>query len=120
MVRAVRAPPRLVYDGGCGFCQWCAEYADARGVFELVEFDELTPDQRARLPADYANCVHLLTDDAVFSCGAAVEEVLARLGSPERTAVRLFRLLPDREPLRESLYRTVADHRALFGRFRSR
>jgi predicted DCC family thiol-disulfide oxidoreductase YuxK len=117
---AVRAPPRLVYDDGCGFCRWCAEYADTRGVFELVEFSDLTPDQRARLPDEYESCVHLLTDDRVFSCGAAVEEVLARLGPPERTAVRLFRLLPDHDRLREPLYRAVADRRALFGRVRSR
>lgn len=117
---AVRAPPRLVYDDGCGFCRWCAEYADSRGVFELVEFSELTPDQRARLPNDYGACVHLLTDDAVFSCGAAVEETLARLGSTERTVVRLFRLLPDHERRRERLYRAVAGHRASFGRFLSR
>lgn len=119
-MRAVRAPPRLVYDGDCGFCTWCAEYADARGVFEPVEFAELTPDQRARLPPDYEDCVHLLTDDEVFSCGTAVEEVLARLGPPERTAVRLFRLLPGHGALRDSLYRAVADRRGLFGRVLSR
>ncbi|MFC7008947.1 DCC1-like thiol-disulfide oxidoreductase family protein [Halalkalicoccus salilacus] len=117
---AVRAPPRLVYDDGCGFCTWCAEYADSRGVLELVEFSELTPDQRARLPNDYAECVHLLTDDAVFSCGAAVEETLARLGSTERAAVRLFRLVPEHERLRERLYHAVAGRRASLGRFLSR
>jgi predicted DCC family thiol-disulfide oxidoreductase YuxK len=109
-----------VYDGDCGFCTWCAEYAAGRGVFELVEFSELTPDQRARLPPDYENCVHLLTDDGVFSCGMAVEEVFARLGSVERTAVRLFRSMPGHETLRESLYHGVADHRGLFGRLLSR
>lgn len=117
MVVAVRAPPRLVYDDDCGFCTWCAEYADSRGVFELVGFSDLTPDQRARLPDDYERCSHLLTDDAAFSCGHAIEEIGARLGARERTAVRLFRLLPGHERLREPLYRAAADRRALWGRF---
>lgn len=114
---SIRAPPRLVYDDDCGFCRWCAEYADAKGAFELVGFSELTPDQRARLPDGYTDCVHLLTDDAVFSCGEAVEETLARMGSAERTAVRLFRLLPGHERLYEPLYRAISARRGLFGRF---
>lgn len=114
---AVRAPPRLVYDDDCSFCTWCAEYADARGAFELVGFSEMTPDQRARLPRGYESCVHLLTDDSVYSCGRAVEEVCARLGPRERTAVKLFRLVPNHERTREPLYRAAADRRDLWGRF---
>ncbi|ADJ13634.1 thiol-disulfide oxidoreductase DCC family protein [Halalkalicoccus jeotgali] len=117
MVVAVRAPPRLVYDDDCGFCTWCAQYADSRGVFELVGFSELSPDQRARLPEDYESCVHLLTDDAVHSCGRAVEEIGARLGPPERTLVKLFRMLPGYERIREPAYRAAADRRVLWGRF---
>ncbi|WP_066379823.1 DCC1-like thiol-disulfide oxidoreductase family protein [Halalkalicoccus paucihalophilus] len=117
MVVAVRAPPRLVYDDDCGFCTWCAEYADSRGVFELVGFSELSPDQRARLPPGYENCVHLLTDDAVFSCGQAVEEIGARLGPRERTAIKFFRMIPGHERLREPFYRSLADRRVLWGRF---
>jgi predicted DCC family thiol-disulfide oxidoreductase YuxK len=120
VVVAVRAPPRLVYDDDCGFCTWCAEYADERGVFELVGFGELSPDQRARLPQEYENCVHLLTDDAAFSCGRAVEEIGARLGPKERTAVKFFRLAPGHERTREPLYRTVANRRGLWGRFARR
>ncbi|MFC6905488.1 thiol-disulfide oxidoreductase DCC family protein [Halalkalicoccus tibetensis] len=114
---AVRAPPRLVYDDDCGFCTWCAEYADSRGVFEPVGFSELSPDQRARLPNDYESCVHLLTDDAVYSCGHALEEILARMGAPERTVVKLLRLLPGHERTREPLYRVIAANRSLWGRF---
>ncbi|KYH26912.1 hypothetical protein HAPAU_08000 [Halalkalicoccus paucihalophilus] len=117
VVVAVRAPPRLVYDDDCGFCTWCAEYADSRGVFELVGFSELSPDQRARLPPGYENCVHLLTDDAVFSCGQAVEEIGARLGPRERTAIKFFRMIPGHERLREPFYRSLADRRVLWGRF---
>ncbi len=109
-------PPRLIYDDDCGFCTWSAEYAVARGEFELVGFSELTPDQHARLPTDYEECAHLLTDDAVYSCGEAIEETLSRLESPSRYAVAVFRRLPGHERVREPLYRQVADHRALFGR----
>ncbi|WP_227353285.1 thiol-disulfide oxidoreductase DCC family protein [Haladaptatus salinisoli] len=117
-----RHPPRLVYDDDCGFCTWSAEYADARGDFELVGFSELTPDQRARLPADYERCAHLLTDDRVYSCGEATEEVLARLDSPERAVVALFRLLPGpaRARIREPAYRWAADRRAWWGKLRKR
>ncbi|WP_122088797.1 thiol-disulfide oxidoreductase DCC family protein [Halalkalicoccus subterraneus] len=117
MVAVIRAPPRLVYDDDCGFCTWCVEYADSRGAFEPVGFSELTPDQRARLPDDYESCVHLLTDDAVYSCGRAVEEIGARLGPAERTTVKLFRMVPGYDRSREWLYEVIADQRALWGRF---
>ncbi|MCU4742274.1 thiol-disulfide oxidoreductase DCC family protein [Natronoglomus mannanivorans] len=109
-------PPRLVYDDDCGFCTWCGEYAADRGEFDLVGFSELTPDQRARLPDDYEECAHLLTQDAVYSCGAAIEETLARIDSPVTWPVEGFRLVPHRDGIREPLYRLVADNRDLFGK----
>ncbi len=113
-------PPRLVYDDDCGFCGWCADYAAARGTFELVGFSELTPDQLARLPSDYEECVHLLTDREVYSCGAAVEEIGRRLEGTERYGALAFRALPGSERLREPLYRFVAARRAVLGRVRRR
>ncbi|WP_254766360.1 thiol-disulfide oxidoreductase DCC family protein [Salinilacihabitans rarus] len=113
-------PPRLVYDDDCGFCTWCAEFAARRGSFELVGFADLTPDQRARLPDDYEECAHLLTDDAVYSCGEAIEEATARLETPSRYPARAFRRLPGSDRVREPLYRAAADRRALFGRLVSR
>ena len=117
-----RAPPRLVYDDDCGFCTWCADYADRHGEFEVVGFSELTPDQRARLPADYETCAHLLTDDAVYSCGAATEEIMARLDGVPRAVARAFRLLPEggRTRIREPFYRWAADRRDWWGKFLSR
>lgn len=109
-------PPRLVYDDDCGFCTWCVEYAAARGEFEPVGFSELTPDQRARLPEDYEDCSHLLTQDAVYSCGEGLEEAIARFETPERYLALAFRLLPRRDRLREGGYRAVAGNRDLFGR----
>ncbi len=109
-------PPRLVYDDDCGFCTWCAEYAAARGTFELVGFAELTPDQRARLPDEYEDCAHLLTQDAVYSCGEAIEIATAKLGLSHRFAVALFRAAPGSGQVREPLYRWVADRRSLWGK----
>ncbi|WP_435348410.1 thiol-disulfide oxidoreductase DCC family protein [Haloarchaeobius sp. HRN-SO-5] len=114
--------PTIVYDDDCGFCTWCAEYALARGAFDVVGFSDLTDEQRARLPPNYEECVHLLVGDRVYSCGAATEEVLARLDSPERFAVTAFRVLPEdvRRSVREPLYRWVAGHRDWWGRVRRR
>ena len=112
--------PRLVYDDDCGFCTWCAEFAAERGEFELVGFEELTPDQLARLPDDYEECAHLLTDDRVYSCGAAIEETMTRVETPSRHLAAAFQQLPGTESVRESLYREVADRRALFGKLASR
>ncbi len=82
------APPRLVYDDDCGFCTWVAEYADDHGEFELVGFSDLTPDQRARLPANFEECAHLLTHERVYSCGAAMEEVTRATRRPLPTRHR--------------------------------
>ncbi len=116
------SPPRLVYDDDCGFCTWAAEYADTHGKFELVGFSDLTPDQRARLPADFEECAHLLTDKRVYSCGAAMEETLARLDDPSRYAMAAFRQLPEsaRSRIREPAYRWGANNRAWWGKLRSR
>jgi len=115
-MRREQYPPRLVYDDECGFCTWAVEYALARGEFEPVGFSDLTPDQLARLPENYENCSHLLTDDAVYSCGAGAEEIVRRLESPTAMPARAFRRLPFRGVVRERLYHLIADNRALFGR----
>ncbi|GAB3032652.1 DUF393 domain-containing protein [Natronobiforma cellulositropha] len=109
-------PPRLVFDDDCGFCTWCAEFAAVRGQFDLVGFSDLSPDQLARLPDGYDDCAHLLTDDAVYSCGEAIEEALTRVDTPARLPAEAFRLLPARAGVRESLYRTLADNRDLLGK----
>lgn len=110
--------PQLVYDDDCGFCTWCAAWAVRHGEFDPVGFAELTAEQRARLPTDYEECAHLLTDDAVYSCGEATEEVLARIDEipipPE-----LFDFLggfADYERRREDAYRWVANRRDQWGK----
>lgn len=113
------AKPRLVYDDDCGFCKYCVRWLLRFGEFKPVGFAELTPDQRARLPDEYENCMHLLTDDAVYSCGEGAEQSFARSGRAGSAVVALASLLPYWPRIRERGYRFVADRRAIWGRIRS-
>ena len=113
------ATPRLVYDDDCGFCKYCVQWVLRFGEFDPVGFAELTPDQKARLPTEYEHCMHLLTDDAVYSCGEAAERCLIRCGRIARAGVHLARRVPYWDRLREWGYRFVADRRAIWGRYRS-
>jgi predicted DCC family thiol-disulfide oxidoreductase YuxK len=109
-------PPRLVFDDECGFCTWCARFAARHGDVELVGFHELSPDQLARLPDDYERSAHLLTDDAVYSAGEAIERTLV-YDFPELEPVfDALRAVPGYAALRERLYRWGADNRVLLGR----
>jgi len=110
------APPRLVYDDDCGFCTRSARWVARRADVDLVGFSDLTPDQRARLPDDWRECAHLLTDDAVYSCGEAMEQAFALTGAAPRKLVRVARRIPGHETVRDHGYRIVADHRGVFGR----
>ena len=109
------APPRLVYDDDCDFCTWSANFVARHGEFELVGFGELPPEQRARLPADYERCAHLVTDRRVYSCGEAMEEAFRRTDLTSAQAVSLLRRLPGHARRREKGYRWVANNRDVFG-----
>lgn len=113
------AVPRLVYDDNCGFCMYMVRWLLRFGEFDPVGFGELTPDQKARLPEEYEGCMHLLTDDAVYSCGHALEQCVRRCGVVGRYLVATASLLPYWEWIRERGYRFVADRRAIWGRYRS-
>ena len=108
--------PRLVYDDDCGFCTWCADWAVRNGSFEPVGFAELTPDEQRRLPDDYEECVHLIADDRVYSCGRATEEVLVRTGKLPAEPFNFLSGFADYERFREDAYRFVADHRDQLGK----
>ena len=112
--------PTLVYDDDCGFCTWCAAVAGRSGEFDLVGFAEVGPALRERLPADYEDCVHLLTDDAVYSCGEATERALARMNGGADALASFLALFPGYPTLRERGYRWAADRRDWWGRLASR
>lgn len=108
--------PRLVYDDDCGFCTWCADWAVRNGEFEPVGFAELTPDEQRRLPDDYEECVHLIVDDRVYSCGEATEEVLLRTGKLPAEPFGFLNGFADYERFRADAYRFVADRRDQLGK----
>jgi predicted DCC family thiol-disulfide oxidoreductase YuxK len=112
----------LVYDDDCGFCTWWADYFDERTALRIVGFSDLTDELRARLPDDYEDCSHLVTDDAVYSCGASIEEALTRtdVGGPVDDVVEFLRQFEDYERFRERGYRWVADNRDRWGRYLSK
>ena len=112
----------LVYDDDCGFCKWWVDYFARRADIETVGFSELTDDQRGRLPENYEECAHFLTDEEVYSCGAAIEEAAAVADVPpgSRDLVGFFRQFEDYERLRENVYAAVAERRGTLGQFISK
>lgn len=115
--------PTLVFDDDCGFCTWWAEFFDDRTDVRIVGFTDLTPELRERLPDDYEDCSHLVTDEGVYSCGQSLEEGLARMGDEygvTRDAIDFFRNFEDYERLRERGYRQVANNRGFWGQFLSK
>jgi predicted DCC family thiol-disulfide oxidoreductase YuxK len=105
----------LVYDDDCGFCSWCATVVARRSEMGIVGFSELTDEERARLPGDYEECVHVLTEEAVYSCGEAVEFAMERSGLLPAEARTFLRQFADYGRLRERLYREAADRRDTWG-----
>ena len=113
-------PATFVYDDDCGFCTWWAAFFERRSDLPIVGFSETTDAQRERLPDDWEECAHLLTDERVYSCGEAIEAALERTGllpSAGRTFLNQF---ADYGRLRERLYREAADRRELWGKFVSK
>ena len=108
--------PTLVYDDDCGFCTWAAEWVAERASINVVGFSDLTGDQIDRLPEGWRECAHLLTDDAVYSCGAAMEEAFLLTDDDGTRFVRAAREVPGYERVRDRAYRFVADHRHWLGR----
>lgn len=119
-MNAIDGRDTFVYDDDCGFCTWWAKFAVKQTDMRVLGFSDLSGDERERLPDDWEDCAHLLTDDRVFSCGAAIEELLVRTdvalpGSGE--LVGFLRQFRDYERLRERLYREAADRRDVWGIF---
>ncbi len=114
--------PTLVFDDDCGFCTWWAEYFAERSDVRVLGYTELTPELRDRLPEDYESCSHFLTGEAVYSCGASIEEAArhVRTDAPAGELVTFLRNFEDYERLREGGYRVVAENRDLFGQLLSK
>lgn len=112
----------LVYDDDCGFCTWWAEFFAPRSDIRIVGFTEVDDDLRDRLPAGYEECSHLVTDDAVYSCGSSLEEAFLRAdrGRAIRPVIEFLRNFGDYERVRERCYRWIADRRDLWGRVLSK
>lgn len=111
------ARPLLVYDDDCGFCRFCVSHALELGEFEAVGFSAMDDGVRARLPDDYEECMHLVTDTRVYSCGEAVEQVAKRTGATGWWLTVAAKGLPKYPEARENLYRWAADRRGLWGSF---
>lgn len=112
--------PRFIYDDECGFCTWCAAVAARHADVEPVGFSELTAEQKARLPEHWRACMHLMTDDDVFSCGKAAEQTTGRMGWLPRKLIRLVSRLPGYRTMREKIYHWAARHRDWWGAIVSR
>ena len=108
--------PRLVYDDDCGFCTRAAKAVERNDGIEIVPFSAVSGDLVERLPPDWRNCAHLVTDDRVYSCGAAMEEAAVRAGLVPAGLVLTLRRLPGHDRVLESGYSVVARNRPFFGR----
>ena len=108
----------FVYDDDCGFCTWCAQQLLDHSDLDVVGFSQLTDAECDRLPEDWEDGAHLLTDDEVYSFGEAIEQAFARSDvAPPGTddTVGFLRQFRDYNRLREKLYREAADRRDLWG-----
>jgi predicted DCC family thiol-disulfide oxidoreductase YuxK len=110
--------PKLVYDDECKFCTWSATYSVRRSDIQPVRLSavqrgesRLTDQERRRLPEGYEDCAQLLTDDAVYSCGEAVEQSLVIAGTLPAEIASFLREFEDYEWLRERLYHLVSSNR---------
>jgi predicted DCC family thiol-disulfide oxidoreductase YuxK len=108
-------PPQLIYDDNCGFCTRAVEYIANHGEFRLIGFSSLTPEQRDRLPANYEECAHLLTDNRVYSCDEAIEEAFVRTNLTTADIVPVLRYLPGYSRARKSIYQWIANNRDHLG-----
>lgn len=109
-------PPTLVYDDDCGICTRAALFIDRHADIEIVGFSDLTDELRARLPGAFERCAHLVTEEAVYSCGEAMERAYERTDLPPSSLLPLFRRIPGYDSIRERVYRIVANNRPLIGR----
>ena len=110
------ALPVLVYDDDCSFCTRAARFVSRHGAVAIVGFSALDPAMERRLPNDYEACAHFVTDDAIYSCGEAIERALATTGFVPGQALAILRSIPGYAMARERGYETIAANRGTIGR----
>jgi len=110
--------PQLVYDDDCHLCTWSATFAVRRSNIQPVRLSRvqngtsrLDDDERDRLPDGYEECAQLLTEDAVHSCGAAMEQSLIFAGVLPGSFVEGLRRFDGYERLRERGYHFLSNNR---------
>ncbi|WP_226483292.1 DCC1-like thiol-disulfide oxidoreductase family protein [Natrinema amylolyticum] len=110
--------PKLVYDDDCHFCTWSATFAVRRSDIQSIKLSEvregrsrLSDFEREHLPDGYEECAQLITENAVYSCGAATEESLVIAGVLPRRLVEFLRRFETYGRLREKTYHTVSSNR---------
>ena len=119
--------PKLVYDDDCHFCTWATTFVIRRSDVVPVPFSGVKGDdsplsdaERERLPDDYNECAHLLTDDAVYSCGAAMERSFVRAGVFPAELADFLDEFEEYVELRERVYDLVSHNRDLLSMIVSR
>ena len=120
-------PPKLVYDDDCHFCTWATTFVIRRSDVVPVPLSEVGRDdsplsdaERGRLPDDYEECAQLLTHDAVYSCGAAMERSFVLAGVLPAELADFLDEFEDYARLREEVYGLVSDNRDLMSLIVSR
>ena len=110
--------PKLVYDDDCRFCTWSATFAVRRSDVQPVRLSRvqagesrLSSGERDRLPDGYEKCAQLLTEDAVYSCGAATEQSLVLAGTLPTALVDFLNRFEAYERIRERGYHLVSNNR---------
>lgn len=119
--------PKLVYDDTCQFCTWSATYVVRRSDIQPVRLSDvqegespLTDEERKRLPDGYEECAQLITEDAIYSCGAATEQSLVIAGTLPSGLVDFLRNFEDYERLREMVYHLASNNRDIISNVISR
>ena len=110
--------PKLVYDDTCRFCTWSATYAVRRSDVQPVRLSNvqsgesrLSDEERERLPDGYEECAQLITEEAVYSCGAATEQSLVLAGTLPPDLVDFLAQFEGYEALRERAYHLLSNNR---------
>jgi predicted DCC family thiol-disulfide oxidoreductase YuxK len=118
-----RDNPVLVWDGDCDFCRRSAErLRDIVGdALDIKKYQEVHESFEGLEPEDFEDAVHLVYPDGDFRRGAAAILAAGAMG-PGTSGFWwwAYRNVPGVAAVAETVYRFVADHRGLVGRWSRR